>query len=303
MSKMVCRHCGSQVGFFAVCSSSNPFKINCIGCENKIVVNLSAAIFSALLVAVAVIGILFVDEHYSLGNKFLLLSIIIMLIIFEYCYYQGIGTGFIKSSLVDAYNARDASNEGSAYDAQGNELSIVPRLKNVNYIRHLKDEHNMADDDIPYTSPFVGDLLLSYAFDTNSQFIAVSPNTAAHFGLKGDTWQDTAKMNTLPSLSRLKYTQQGEMYFISAEDNMAACTLLWPELWDQIERDNQLSVAVAALHRDVVIFVDKDNQQAIQELTHYLSEYQATDNHELSKLIFERHGFSWGILRCTVFKL
>src|SRR5688572_28138804 len=62
---------------------------------------------------------------------------------------------------------------------------VVPRLKTPGFVTALK-EMEIPPDQMPVTEPFVGELLITYAFDLPEMFQMVSREAQSSLGLNSD---------------------------------------------------------------------------------------------------------------------
>ncbi|MFY2762562.1 hypothetical protein [Arenimonas sp. MALMAid1274] len=82
---------------------------------------------------------------------------------------------------------------------------------------------------------------------------------------------------------------------MTAPDNMAACAILYPELWQQIEQEMGGALVAAFPHRDFVLYALADSN-GIAALTEVLSQVNFDENHALSKLLYRPAPGGWQVV-------
>jgi hypothetical protein len=93
--------------------------------------------------------------------------------------------------------------------------------------------------------PLAGDLLLTYALDVGEGYLSITPATLRERGLEAASLRAQAEANGLAAMRALQVRTDGVVHELTAPDNMAACSLLYPDLWRQIEGEVGGPVAVA----------------------------------------------------------
>jgi uncharacterized protein YtpQ (UPF0354 family) len=76
---------------------------------------------------------------------------------------------------------------------------------------------------------------------------------------------------------------------------MAACTILFPDLWKQIEEEIGGKAIVAFPHRDAVLYTRLDSEAGVTELIRLLDTMDFSDNHSLSKKLYKIGLSGWEI--------
>lgn len=166
---------------------------------------------------------------------------------------------------------------------------IVPRLKTPAFVEALK-AMNIPAEQLPVAEPFVGELLISYAFDLPSMFQMVMGHDAQRLGLSGEQLRNVAIENLRTQL-RAAEIQMGEIaelpgvFQLGIGENLEACTLLDTKFWQRVGTDFLKGEVVAvAPHRDIVLFARSDSRDGIEALgiaaRNILEEPE--DNHGLS---------------------
>ena len=165
---------------------------------------------------------------------------------------------------------------------------VVPRIKHTNFLRAARAIPGMEQHATPLAEPLAGDLLVTYAVDTGPAFEMVSPATLDKYGLERASLRTRARTGAKPALRSIRRRTDGVIHELTADDNMAACTILFAELWDQIEREEGGKVVAIFPHRDRVYFGRADDAAARPALQKLLGEFNFEDNHALSQLFYTR---------------
>lgn len=73
---------------------------------------------------------------------------------------------------------------------------------------------------------------------------------------------------------------------------MAACSILFPNLWQHLEKEIGGSIAATFPHRDFVLYA-RNNADGLKALREILSQMKLDDTHSLSKLIYKPTPTGW----------
>jgi uncharacterized protein YtpQ (UPF0354 family) len=153
----------------------------------------------------------------------------------------------------------------------------------------------MNDETRPLIEPLVGDLLLIYAFDLGDKYAFVIPPDLKKYNLTQADLRAMAIANCQAALHTLAIIKYGYVHEMTADDNMAACTILFPELWRHIEQKLGCKSAVAFPHRDRVLYTCADSPEGMEELRKVLAGVDFSDTHALSKLLFQPSSGGWTV--------
>jgi uncharacterized protein YtpQ (UPF0354 family) len=170
---------------------------------------------------------------------------------------------------------------------------IVPRIKQTNFARAIDDIPGMNANSRPIIEPLVGDLLLTYAIDIGPSYMAVTPNVLRENNLQQSDLRVLGEANALHAMRSLKVRTDGTVHEITADENMVACTILFPELWQQIEQEIGAPIVAAFPHRDFVIYSSQDKIDALKQIVNGVD---FNETHALSKLIFQRFNGGWRVV-------
>lgn len=172
---------------------------------------------------------------------------------------------------------------------------VVPRVKHTHFLDYIASIPGMTDDSRPLAEPLAGDLLLTYALDVGEGYLSVTPTTLRERGLEASSLRALALANGLPAMRALEVRTDGVLHELTAPDNMAACTLLYPDLWQQIEREIGGPVAVAFAHRDVVLYAKAD-AAGLAALAEVVATVDFNDTHALSALLYRPTADGWQVV-------
>lgn len=170
---------------------------------------------------------------------------------------------------------------------------VVPRIKHTNFLEALDKIPGMTGSSRPIAEPLVGDLLLTYAIDLGPSYVSVSPSLLEEHGLGLSDLRPLAEMAALNAMRSLRVGTDGTVYEMTADDNMAACSILFPELWREIEGEIGGPAVVAFPHRDVVLYTRLDLPDAVENLKGIVAEVDFDETHALSRLLYERSKGEW----------
>jgi len=288
MSEMKCSLCSTSLDFKSVLTSSNPIAIKCPGCDKKIKVKVSYAIPIAVVTVFLAVGLWYLLEQYGASFKRSAIGLIIFGLAVEYLYFEALRRGIVPSSLTNE-NRQNEEPESVGLKT----YNIVPRIKNINYLNSVKNVTNGVENSTPITEPLVGDLVLAYAIDIGENYVALSKSSSEEFNISMENVRKTAETNALQSLRSIQVNPYGKLFEITCPDNMMACSILFPALWNQIEGEIDGPVIVAIPHRDTVIYARADDNEAIEELRDAMTHFDFEDTHALSKQFFVRDGNEW----------
>lgn len=290
MADMKCPSCGSGLDFKSVLTSNNPARIKCPGCDTKAVVPLSFVIPIAITVLGLSIALWYYVELQDVRFKPALIAFIALGLGVELLYFLGLKKGIVPSTLVSEFK-KEVSGEGAATER----YKVLPRIKNTNFVSASENLTSDATRSMPITEPLVGDLVLAYAVDIGDRYVALSEATASEFNIDLKTVRQTSEFNALPALRGIRMNPHGKLVELICSDNMMACSLLFPALWNQIEGQAGGPVVVAVPHRDTVIYARADDAEAIEELKSAMAQFDFEDTHALSKQLFVRANEGWEV--------
>jgi uncharacterized protein YtpQ (UPF0354 family) len=153
----------------------------------------------------------------------------------------------------------------------------------------------LSADDSPVLEPFIGDLLIAYAFDLPSRYTLVQARHLADLRLSATELRGLATTNLrqrLPDIMRHQYPHLPVVVF-TAGGNLESSLLLLDDLWEA-----QLSLVpgelvVSVPTRDCIAFTGSDSPEGIAELRASIDRAQAGGDHVLTRHLFVRRDSSW----------
>ncbi len=172
---------------------------------------------------------------------------------------------------------------------------LVPRIKSVHFISSLK-EMQTARNDFPYTEPFVGDLIIAYAFDLPDLFMMATLESIKAAGLTPKEVKKVAISNLRKQIPEIGFQRQGRIYKIVSEIDLEACTLLAKPFWKQIEDRFDEAIVAAIPHRNRVYFTGESNSRGLRELKSIRDNIlDSPDPHNLSDFLFCWRDSCWSV--------
>lgn len=314
--------------FMSILVSINPSLFKCPGCNEDIKVSLWYSIPLTIVVLGSAFGIWAYTEHLDLRFKVAILFIAIFTLVAELLYFMAIKWGLVTTTLVDeavwqAEEQKERTNhllgdddlvmndeveqeeqeQDSVNDSISQEFSdstaqeylIVPRIKNKLFLDAIKDLGDDSDKSMPIAHGLFGDLILTYAIDVEDSYIALSQTSAEEFNINTDDLLKKAAPNALSALSQIQMFSKNKLFQLSCPDNMIACSVLFPALWDQIESEAGGAVVIGVPHRDAVFYTLANDQKGINELKTLVDQCDFNETHALSKNLYTRHEESWKV--------
>lgn len=171
---------------------------------------------------------------------------------------------------------------------------VVPRIKHTNFLAALDAIPGMTGESRPVTEPLVGDLLLAYAIDIGPSYLSVTPANLADHQLRQDDLRPLAEASGLEAMRSMQVRTDGTVHELTAPENMAACAILYPGLWRQIEQELGGPVLVAFPHREFVLYA-LANEAGIAALEAVLGQVDFNDTHALSALLYRPSPDGWQV--------
>ena len=174
---------------------------------------------------------------------------------------------------------------------------VVPRIKQATHFNQmLESTLGTKEQSRPIVEPIAGDMIATYAIDAGVMYKMVSPSSLKEYGLEQSALHPMAITNASPFIKQARITQIRKLYQLHAEENMAACSILFPALWREWEQKAGGKLVVAFPHRDLVIYTRKDCAEGVEDLKIALSEQDFAETHALSRLFYELNGDQWSVL-------
>jgi len=173
------------------------------------------------------------------------------------------------------------------------QLSIIyPRIKTPYFLNSLQ-EMDIPEDQLPYTEPFVSNLVITYAFDFPERFQMVTRSDMEKLNINENQILDIALQNFSRDLENLNVENNPPLLVLRTGGEMEACALLLPDLWPQIEQDVDGELVASVPFRDLVLLAGSNDQEAMEEIKIAAKGiYDPQETHAITPELFVwRNGF------------
>lgn len=296
MSERCCPNCHAPLDFQTLVFSMNPIIIRCKHCSESILVSpYIAAILVALMIGVGYGTWLWLAELGFAPNQSLP-GVLLTSLALVYGYYEGLRNGIIPSSLIESDMPFQKTAATAASHTQEERNAALDQLIPV-----IQSQGALANDlpqsKQPLSQPLFGDLVLTYAIDTGTERIPLTPDSAQQHNLDqatpGPELQALAERNARPHLASIQQSERGAVKRLTCDQHMMACGILFPTLWDQIEASEGTEVVIAVPHRDQIWYVPSTNPDAIDELKLAIAHFDMNDRHAISPTLYVREEDEW----------
>jgi hypothetical protein len=163
------------------------------------------------------------------------------------------------------FNKRNKGKPDSPSEPQPALPQIVPRIKTLAFLEALKPAlaniERMGGDaaaQTPVSQPLAGDLLVTYSLDTPTQFISVNYDTMKKCGLDPVSLHGVAMRSLRAVYDSKGITLQDLAVYkaIVLGDDLEACALLLPELWNSLASSFKGVPIVVVPSRNAVYLMD-----------------------------------------------
>lgn len=169
------------------------------------------------------------------------------------------------------------------------------RIKHTAFLEILDSIPDMPAEQKPLNESIVGDLIHAYAIDLGDSYTFVTPTVLAEHNMGEEDVRNQAMMNSMMTLQNMTTRTTGGVYEL-ASDNNVACSILFPELWQQIEQEIGAKPLVSFPHRDVVFYTRTADKDGIEELKQAITSVDFSDTHALSRLIYQHSSEGWTVV-------
>ncbi|QDU79032.1 hypothetical protein Pla110_07360 [Polystyrenella longa] len=155
----------------------------------------------------------------------------------------------------------------------------------------------MSDDDIPFTEPLVGELLITYAFDLPDTFQMVRRADLTEINVIPSELRKLAVENLRSRVGQGGYQGDPPVLRIVLGDNYDACALLYDDLWTMLGDKIPPNLIVGVPHRDVVLLTTTASTNGgLEQIRAMVNEFHATDDvHGLTRDLFVRRDGRWEV--------
>jgi uncharacterized protein YtpQ (UPF0354 family) len=171
--------------------------------------------------------------------------------------------------------------------------SIVPRIKTNEFTAVLKSVH-ATPDEFPFIEPFVGNLLVTYAFDLPSAFIMATESEIKQLGVRLEDVRRLALSNVQQRCPKIEIHHHGTIRQIVLGDDLEACMLLADSFWDQAAGEVSGDVVVSVPSRNVVVYCGSESEVGLHALRAVADQVMKSETtHALTEELFVRRNGRW----------
>lgn len=147
--------------------------------------------------------------------------------------------------------------------------TLVPRLRHGAYLDKIR-RMGVPADQLPYSEPLVGELVVVYAFDLPTHFEMATSASIQRLGLSKSEVRGVAVENLVNAMDQVGLQDLGPVKRVIVGENLAASTLLIDRFWQQVAETIPGEVVVGVPGRDYVLCCSSQSDEglvAIRELT------------------------------------
>src|SRR5262245_21061207 len=152
----------------------------------------------------------------------------------------------------------------------------------------------MTEDNLPLTEPLGADLILAYSVDIGDSFVFVTPAMMRERGLGPEDVQAQAFENLGAALPTMNVASLGPAFRLDLENDLSACTILFPGIWEDFKRQLGASPVAIFAHRNLVFFTSASHADGIRFLRAAVEQVDFNDTHALSRNLYVWDG-GWDV--------
>jgi uncharacterized protein YtpQ (UPF0354 family) len=180
--------------------------------------------------------------------------------------------------------------------AEGPDRStIVPRIKTIHFVSALKDRGIPADQ-MPITQPLVGELVVTYAFDMPGLFQMVNPHSLERLGIEPKELHALAVENLKSKMADIGLKKEGPILFITAGNDLEACSLLARKFWDKLASRIPGEMVVSVPSRNIVLITSSQWELGMKTVAELTDEaFENASNNGLTKQFLAWRGGKWEV--------
>lgn len=175
-------------------------------------------------------------------------------------------------------------------------LMPVPRIKTFEFLECVKKIEGMNEKNTPIYEEFVGDLIVTYSIDMGHSYISATPAFCESHNMELASIPAMSMQNALGLLSEIEVITDGDVFQLSVGNDMEACTMLFPELWNQVSKELGGDVLVIVPHRNKIFYTKSGSLTGKEKLSRVISSFNYKDNHALSKNFFLFSDSKWSVV-------
>ncbi len=174
--------------------------------------------------------------------------------------------------------------------------AIIPIVKDRGWLEEIRESmRRMGNDKVQDNlyEDLNDDLVVVYAIDTPSNIAYLDPDELEGLGVQHDELRALAVRNLRGLLPGIEVHRGELVNMVTADGNYEASLLLFADLWER-ERDRLRGEPVAAVPaRDLLLFVDSANADAIAQLRQLAAKMRAEASYALSDRLFVLREGQW----------
>ena len=184
-------------------------------------------------------------------------------------------------------------------------VTIVPRVKHVDFIEEARraikaqgcPEGPELERNLPICEPLVGDLIVTFAIDVGPGFMFLDELKMEEHALDRTGLREHALTTIWPILSEGASIHDLEnIKVVQAPDNLAACSIFFPSIWERLGSAYGEPVVAGFVHRDYVLFANGSDPDQVESLHRELTTAPPEeDNHNLSRLAYKFEAGEWSV--------
>ncbi len=174
--------------------------------------------------------------------------------------------------------------------------AIIPIIKDRGWLEEIRESmRRMGSDKVQDNlyEDLNDDLVVVYAIDTPSNIAYLNPDELEGLGVQREELRALAVRNLRGLLPGIEVHRGDLVNMVTADGNYEASLLLFTDLWER-ERDRLRGEPVAAVPaRDLLLFVDSANPDAIAQLKQLAAKMRAEASYALTDRLFVLREGQW----------
>lgn len=198
-----------------------------------------------------------------------------------------------RSDLIDRYVRSFAE---AAAGLERSRDAIIPIVKDRDWLQEIRQSmlqmHGTEGQDKVHED-LNDDLIVVYAIDTPSNIAYLNPDELERLDVSREDLRALAVRNLRGLLPGIEVHRGDLINMITADGNYEASLLLFADLWER-EREKLRGDPVAAVPaRDLLLFVDSANVDAVAQLKQMASKMRAEATYALTDRLFVLRDGKW----------
>ncbi len=174
--------------------------------------------------------------------------------------------------------------------------AIIPIVKDRGWLEDIRESmRRMGNEKVQDNlyEDLNDDLVVVYAIDTPSNIAYLNPDELEGLGVQREDLRALAVRNLRGLLPGIEVHRGELVNMVTADGNYEASLLLFADLWER-ERDRLRGEPVAAVPaRDLLLFVDSANADAIAQLRQLAAKMRAEASYALTDRLFVLREGQW----------